>query len=117
MGVVDGLLIFFLCLSLFVFVVTLLTLTTSMGWMKVTVMTAAPPAIPICERRPGPAPAVARSWLFFCWAFMLIVVVAVLVVFEGWSLVLSLLVFVTIRCAALAAFVRKKGTVMAAGEG
>ena len=28
-----------------------------MGWMKVTVMTAAPPAMPTCWRRPGAAAA------------------------------------------------------------
>jgi len=45
----------------------LLTLTTSIGWMKVTVITAAPPAIATCSRRLGgaEAPAVAMTAVDF----------------------------------------------------
>ena len=46
------------------------TLTTSIGWMKETVMTAAPPAIPTCVRSPGAADVAMGDW-----DFMLIVIV------------------------------------------
>lgn len=67
-----------------------LTLTTSIGWMKVTVITAAVPAIPTCCNKVGGAtPAVARI-LLFC-LFTLIVCMYNIIATQVWLLEIDLM--------------------------